>query len=572
MANSGMKRSSYGLSTGRGGSKVINGETQNIGLRAISSVPNSNKDNFSANAGANASTSSNSGSIQGVNQNTQQHQTKRNYTSGSSNKRGGNQRVNSKDQHQIHIDQKSRNVEQLKKKEENYQDQQAVHQCTSAEFSIFVLILVGQEVEIKLKDGTRFCGLFQSLTTKDTGGENCICLQYSRRVLDLDSTELSGKIEQYALFPLNSVHSMVTTNKEGVPTNFNSVSGEVEGSQAEKIAAFKTDTEISKDSNVRVGRTLQPWTDESSLHVSEEILDSTINNEWDQFEVNRIRFGITGTYDENLYTTPLNYDDISEEDRRNAELLALEIEREQRLNELSPEKDTLKKNKYAHDDEEMKYSSVYREEDTKIFRDKQKLKINDLGEQKKDSCNEAIGAKSKNCKQGFSFNPNAKEFQPRSFTGNSYNSSNSNTCNVYLGSSDGNITTQTYRGEQSIQQYARYQVYGEADELIYTNQQMSYDNNYQNGGYYVYNAIGYPQYDGDDGSGVVINSQPIYFVQTTKPGASNSAYYIAENVNSASWNGHYANVATNMNIYSNTGNPQLIYQYSFPTQGSAYYQ
>ena len=47
--------------------------------------------------------------------------------------------------------------------------------------------------------------------------------------------------------------------------------------------------------------------------------------DWEQFAANETKFGVKTTFYENLYTTKLNNNVISEEDRRRAEKLAKEI-------------------------------------------------------------------------------------------------------------------------------------------------------------------------------------------------------------------------------------------------------
>lgn len=51
---------------------------------------------------------------------------------------------------------------------------------------------------------------------------------------------------------------------------------------------------------------------------------------WDQFKVNKERFGVESGYKEEYYTTTLDLKNVSEEKQRRAEKLAAEIEREQR--------------------------------------------------------------------------------------------------------------------------------------------------------------------------------------------------------------------------------------------------
>ncbi|CAJ2511734.1 Uu.00g073590.m01.CDS01 [Anthostomella pinea] len=72
-------------------------------------------------------------------------------------------------------------------------------------------------------------------------------------------------------------------------------------------AGFRTDTAIS---SARPGREriLQPWVAPSGSDGADMPLErpTTGRREWDQFDANKQQFGITTTYDENIYTTPIN--------------------------------------------------------------------------------------------------------------------------------------------------------------------------------------------------------------------------------------------------------------------------
>lgn len=91
---------------------------------------------------------------------------------------------------------------------------------------------------------------------------------------------------------------------------------------------FKTDADISKpvataDVSDR-DRKLERWQIEG-----EDVgtLEHTQNDTWDQFEVNKNKFGVQSTFDEHLYTTAIDVDHPEYKDRvKRAEKLAREIE------------------------------------------------------------------------------------------------------------------------------------------------------------------------------------------------------------------------------------------------------
>ncbi|KAF7456915.1 polyadenylate-binding protein-interacting protein 4-like isoform X1 [Cryptosporidium felis] len=297
-------------------------------------------------------------------------------------------------------------------------------------FAVFILFLIGNEVELKLNDNQTYRGIFHSMGTKEGSNERFICLRFCKRIFELFSDELSKPIEDYHMFSLSSINRLITTNLNGIPTNFDSVSGEIMGSHIEKIEAFKTDNEISSGSSYPKERLLKPWVpEENGLDTVDEILGCEPLKSWDQFEENRTKFGVKGTYDENLYTTPLNYDEISEEDKRNAEKLANEIENEQKKN-MDGLYDIY--NRSSVSNEEIHFSSVIRDVNECMKVDKINIYYS---EDKVVGCNNESKLTKKHSqeinnslndidatthgKSGFSFNPNAKEFLPRSLLSNS---------------------------------------------------------------------------------------------------------------------------------------------------------
>lgn len=88
---------------------------------------------------------------------------------------------------------------------------------------------------------------------------------------------------------------------------------------------FATDTEIS--GGVHGGeRELVPFQMDSSLDLSLTSMD-TSGGAWDQFKVNKERFGVEGSYSEDFYTTKIPQN-LSAEDRARAEKMAAEIEQD----------------------------------------------------------------------------------------------------------------------------------------------------------------------------------------------------------------------------------------------------
>jgi PAB1-binding protein PBP1 len=95
-------------------------------------------------------------------------------------------------------------------------------------------------------------------------------------------------------------------------------------------AGFRTDSAIS---STRFGRErdLQRWVPDASDDLSSQglgnhSLESSNGQPWDQFAANEQKFGITTTYDENMYTTRINVNHPEYKQRvANAEKISRDI-------------------------------------------------------------------------------------------------------------------------------------------------------------------------------------------------------------------------------------------------------
>jgi PAB1-binding protein PBP1 len=85
-----------------------------------------------------------------------------------------------------------------------------------------------------------------------------------------------------------------------------------------------TDSEISNRELKE--RELVPWKPSDGI-VMEDLTSGSTRN-WDQFAVNRDKFGVTTTWDERIYTTDLDRDSaFYRKNIAKAEKIAAEIER-----------------------------------------------------------------------------------------------------------------------------------------------------------------------------------------------------------------------------------------------------
>ena len=105
--------------------------------------------------------------------------------------------------------------------------------------------------------------------------------------------------------------------------------------------------------------------EDENKYLNQKLEDENDDENWDQFELNKKMYNVVSTYDENLYTTKLDKDKISEEDKIYADKIYKEImganNKEKTVHVL--EDRGVKKQKEDELDEEDKYSSVIKNND-----------------------------------------------------------------------------------------------------------------------------------------------------------------------------------------------------------------
>ena len=90
---------------------------------------------------------------------------------------------------------------------------------------------------------------------------------------------------------------------------------------------FQVDSSIkSQDLSFLHGRTLETISNAWLPSETNTDLQSVSTGGWDQFEVNRTKFGVKSTFDENLYTKRIDYSSMTAEQIAKAERIAREIE------------------------------------------------------------------------------------------------------------------------------------------------------------------------------------------------------------------------------------------------------
>lgn len=145
---------------------------------------------------------------------------------------------------------------------------------------------------------------------------------------------------------------------------------EINNSKNFDINNFETDIQISQknQSKKKQEKLVKYQVDEkdkniySNQSLEDEINDNENNKKWDQFEVNKKKYNVISTYDENLYTTTLDKNKISKELNDYADKIIHEIK-----NSSNNEKNVhiledrgIIDERDGDIDEEDKYSSVIR--------------------------------------------------------------------------------------------------------------------------------------------------------------------------------------------------------------------
>ncbi|CAI8607939.1 unnamed protein product [Vicia faba] len=191
--------------------------------------------------------------------------------------------------------------------------------------------LIGQQVEVQVKNGSIYSGIFHATNTEKDFG---IILKMACLTKDGSSQGQSSGAEFVSKAPSKT---LIIPGKELVQV-------------------------IAKDVAVSTGRELQRWVPDEDVPQCPEldnIFDGSWNRGWDQFETNKMLFGVKSTFDEELYTTKLEKGPRMRELEMQALRIAREIEGEETQDIHLAEERGL----YSDDfdiDEETRFSSVYR--------------------------------------------------------------------------------------------------------------------------------------------------------------------------------------------------------------------
>ncbi|XP_054784825.1 polyadenylate-binding protein-interacting protein 3-like isoform X2 [Prosopis cineraria] len=222
--------------------------------------------------------------------------------------------------------------------------------------------LIGQQVEVHVKNGSIYSGIFHATNTERDFG---IILKMARLTKD---GSLRGQKSGIELVSKASLKTLIIPGKEFVQVIAKGVAVTRDGlpSEAhhEMYQDIIVDSIISQSRHVDMERELQPWVpdeDDPQCPELENVFDETWNRGWDQFEANKTLFGVKSTFNEELYTTKLQKGPQTRELEKQALRIAREIEGEDTQDLHLAEERGLFLHKNFDIDEEARFSSVHRD-------------------------------------------------------------------------------------------------------------------------------------------------------------------------------------------------------------------
>jgi len=225
--------------------------------------------------------------------------------------------------------------------------QQKQPQNENPEWIALIANLVGSIIQVTVKDGTVYSGVFHTANTQDNLG---VCLKMAQKINE-DGRPDGQLIKMLAIMG-KDVIAITAANVDLMTVKENQ--------------GFKTDTAISNSGDIRE-RVLEKWEPSQEETSLESLNDEAqhVGGNWDQFAVNEKLFGVTTDFEENIYTTVL---DKSAPDFKRKEAEAIKIANEIQRSATS---NTHLAEERGHatgstgQDEDDRYSSVLRNAPTK---------------------------------------------------------------------------------------------------------------------------------------------------------------------------------------------------------------
>lgn len=220
-------------------------------------------------------------------------------------------------------------------------------------------VLMGHTVEVQVKNGAVYSGIFHAVQVENKDVN--VVLKMAKAISQPDKQGQQNEVLERRTKTLIVYSSDLV---QVVAKDIRMVSGVDEGGHLLEDSDLLTDTAISAGRGGLVGRELQRWAPEEGEDfelggASGGIEDRSYHaGAWDQFALNRSKFGVETTWDEELYTTKLDKGNTKITEAEAARIAA-EIEGKVASNTHMAEERGL----FVDDsqlDEEDKYSSVLR--------------------------------------------------------------------------------------------------------------------------------------------------------------------------------------------------------------------
>ncbi|CAH8306208.1 unnamed protein product [Eruca vesicaria subsp. sativa] len=218
---------------------------------------------------------------------------------------------------------------------------------------------IGHHVEVHLIDGSVYGGIFHSSDVENSFGivlkMASLIREGSLRGMKPVSPLVSKPPSKILIIPAAEVVQVIAKD---LPVHSNNASN---SAQCEGPLELLTDSSISQSYHVDLERELKRWVpDEDVPDCSdlENVFDDPWKRGWNQFEVNETLFGVTSTFDEELYTTKLERGPRNRELEEQASKIAREIEGENTRDLHVAEERGIQLSGKFDMDEETKYSSV----------------------------------------------------------------------------------------------------------------------------------------------------------------------------------------------------------------------
>ncbi|XP_057856372.1 polyadenylate-binding protein-interacting protein 4 isoform X2 [Cryptomeria japonica] len=236
-------------------------------------------------------------------------------------------------------------------------------------FLFMTTCLVGRHVEVQVKNGSIFSGIFHSTHAENDNGVVLKMVQLIK-----DGTVKGGKPDTGFKAPIKTLIIMATDLVQVMAKDLPVPGDDLEnGYGCGNRHDIVTDSVLSHAYHFGSERELKPWMPEKDASEGlglEDTFQNTWNRNWDQFATNKMLFGVESTFDEELYTTKLEKGPQMESIERVASRIAREIEGQVTRNfHLAEERGTHFSEELDLLDEESRFSSVLREMDDDVGED-----------------------------------------------------------------------------------------------------------------------------------------------------------------------------------------------------------